>query len=172
MAHFRKYLGAYVTVIVAFAATPALVQSDRAFSRGEYLASIMDCGGCHTPGAFTGKPDHGRKLAGSEIGFHVPGLGYFYPPNLTPDRETGLGAWSEADIVRAVRTGVRPDGRILAPVMPWQAYAALTDADAKALARYLKTLPPVRHAVPPLTGASETPPAPYLTVVAPKRQAP
>ena len=68
MAHFRKYLGAYVTVIVAFAATPALVQSDRAFSRGEYLARIMDCGGCHTPGVFTGKPDHGRKLAGSEIG--------------------------------------------------------------------------------------------------------
>ncbi len=129
----------------------------------------MDCAGCHTPGALTGKPDQTRALAGSEIGFHIPDLGYFYPPNLTPDRETGLGAWSEADIIRAVRTGVRPDGRILVPIMPWQSYAALSDADAKALARYLKSVRPVRHAAPPLTGANETPPSPYLAVIAPKR---
>jgi mono/diheme cytochrome c family protein len=168
MSHFRKYLGAYLTVTVAFAAMPALVRSE--LPRGEYLASIMDCGGCHTPGAFTGKPDQARKLSGSEIGFQVPGLGYFYPPNLTSDRETGLGTWSEADIVRAVRTGVRPDGRMLAPAMPWHAYAALSDADAYALARYIKSLPPVHHAVPPITGPDAVPPAPYLTVVAPKRK--
>ena len=138
-------------------------------SRGEYLSRIMDCRGCHTPGALIGKPDHSRDLAGSDVGFQLPGLGYFYPPNLTPDHETGLGTWSEGDIVRAVRTGVRPDGRELAPVMPWRSYSALSDADAQALARYLKSLRPVQHAAPRPHGPGETPPGPYLTVVMPNR---
>ena len=162
---------ALCALTLAFAATPALAQppppKQRQLPRGEYLATVMDCGGCHTGGALAGQPDPKLHLAGSSIGFGVPGVGVFYPPNLTPDRETGLGSWSEADIVRAVRTGERPDGRVLAPVMPWRSYAALTDEDARALARYLKGLPPVRNAVPPMAGADETPPVPYLTVVAP-----
>jgi hypothetical protein len=92
----------------------------------------------------------------------------FYPPNLTPDRETGLGSWSEADIARAVRTGERPDGRVLAPMMPWRSYAALTDGDALAVAAYLKALPPVRHVVPPPAGPGQKPPSPYLGVVSPE----
>ncbi|HEX6979739.1 MAG TPA: cytochrome c [Alphaproteobacteria bacterium] len=147
-------------------AAPALAQ-DRV-ERGEYLVAIMDCTGCHTPGTLIGKPDPQRYLAGSEVGFQIPGLGIFYPPNLTPDPETGLGAWSEADIIRAVRTGVRPDGRTLAPVMPYHSYAKLTDADAQALASYLKSLKPIRNRVPAMIGASEKPTAPYLTVVMPK----
>lgn len=134
--------------------------------RGAYLARIMDCAGCHTPGIFAGKPDFARMLGGSEIGFQLPGLGIFYPPNLTPDA-TGLGAWSEAEIVTAIRTGMRPDGRMLAPVMPWHSYAALTDEDAGALAAYLKTLPAVKHQVPAPVGPEAKPSAPYLTVVAP-----
>jgi mono/diheme cytochrome c family protein len=135
--------------------------------RGEYLAAIMDCAGCHTPGILLGKPDMARKFAGSEVGFQIPGLGIFYPPNLTPDKETGLGSWSEQDIVKAVRTGARPDGRMLAPAMPYQSYSKLTDADALALASYLKSLPPVRHQAPMLAGPSEKATGPYLTVVAP-----
>ena len=135
--------------------------------RGAYLAAIMDCTGCHTPGMLLGKPDMTRPLAGSEVGFAIPGLGIFYPPNLTSDRETGLGNWTEADIVRAVRTGVRPDGRVLAPVMPYASYAKLTDTDAAALAAYLKSLAPIAHQVPAMTGPSEKPGAPYLTVVMP-----
>src|SRR3712207_9012000 len=57
--------------------------------------------------------------------FGISDLGLFCPPNLTPDHETGFGAWSEADIIRAIRKGERPDGRVLAPVMPWRNYAAL-----------------------------------------------
>jgi mono/diheme cytochrome c family protein len=136
--------------------------------RGEYLATIMDCGGCHTPGALLGKPDRERDLGGSEVGFQIPGLGIFYPPNLTSDRDTGLGTWTEADIVKAVRTGVRPDGRVLAPVMPYGHYGRLTDADANALASYLKSLKPVRNQAPAITGPSEKPRAPYLTVVVPE----
>jgi len=67
-----------------------------------------------------------------------------------------------------VRTGARPDGRQLVPVMPYPHYAKLTDADAGALAAYLRILPPVRHKAPAITGASEKPKAAYLTVVVPQ----
>lgn len=146
-------------------ASPAL--SQERIKRGEYLAAVMDCSGCHTTGALLGKPDPQRHLAGSEVGFQIPHLGIFYPPNLTPDPETGLGEWSEADIIRAVRMGERPDGRLLAPVMPYHSYGRLTDADAQALASYLKSLKPIRHRAPAMIGAAEKPTAPYLTVVMP-----
>jgi mono/diheme cytochrome c family protein len=141
--------------------------ADDRIERGAYLAAVMDCAGCHTLGALLGAPDPEGHLAGSQVGFQIPGLGIFYPPNLTPDPETGLGRWSEADIIKAVRTGERPDGRMLAPAMPYRSYSALTDADAEALAAYLKSLPPVRHQAPAMVGANETAVAPYLTVMMP-----
>jgi mono/diheme cytochrome c family protein len=144
------------------------IASPERVKRGEYLAAIMDCGGCHTPGALIGRPDAQRPLAGSDVGFEVPGLGVFYPPNLTSDRETGLGSWSEADIVKAVRTGERPDGRMLVPVMPYHSYGRLTDGDAEALAAFLKALKPVRHQAPAMVGGSEKPSAPYLTLKMPE----
>ncbi|MFO1048124.1 MAG: c-type cytochrome [Geminicoccaceae bacterium] len=153
-----------VVASAIFLAQP--VSAAEPVSRGAYLARIMDCGGCHTPGAMAGKPDEAMHLAGADVGFGVPGLGVFYPPNLTPDRETGLGGWSEEEIVRAVRTGQRPDGRELV-VMPWRSYAALTDEDAGALAAYLKSLPATANHVPPPTGAQDKAPAPYLAVVMP-----
>jgi mono/diheme cytochrome c family protein len=157
-----------LAAVAAMALAGGLAHADARLKRGEYLAAIMDCGGCHTPGALTGQPDHARHLAGSQVGFHIPALGIFYPPNLTPDRETGLGAWSEADIVKAVRTGERPDGRVLAPAMPWHAYARLADGDARALAAYLKSLKPIRNPTPPPTGIGQKPPAPYLKLVVPE----
>lgn len=146
--------------------TAAHAQGD--VKRGAYLAAIMDCTGCHTNGALIGKPDPNQHLAGSDVGFGIPGLGVFYPPNLTPDRETGLGDWSLDEIVNAIRKGVRPDGRELAPAMPWRSYAALTDADARALAAYLKSLPPVRHAAPAPVGPDAAAKSPYLSLVMPK----
>lgn len=142
--------------------------ADDRVERGAYLAAVMDCAGCHTPGALLGAPDPEGHLAGSQVGFQIPGLGIFYPPNLTPDPETGLGTWSEADIIKAVRTGERPDGRMLAPAMPYRSYSALSDADAAALAAYLKSLPPIRHQAPAMVGATGTPVAPYLAVVMPE----
>ena len=137
--------------------------------RGKYLVALGGCGDCHTPGHFLGKPDLKRDLGGSEVGFEMPGLGVFYGPNLTPDKETGLGAWSEADIVKALQTGVRPDGRRLAPVMPWPAFARLTPADAKAIAAYLRSLPPVRNKVPGPFGAGQTPTSFVMKVVPPPK---
>jgi mono/diheme cytochrome c family protein len=135
-------------------------------TRGQYLATIMDCGGCHTPGALAGQPDGRRKLAGSDIGFGGP-FGVVYPKNLTPDRETGLGDWGDAEIARAIRHGQSRDGRPLLPVMPWRSYAALTPDDAEALVAYLRSIPPVKFAVPADVKPGGRATAPYLTVVSP-----
>lgn len=164
----RKRAALIVGLLVAanWLATAAAAHSLE--ERGAYLAAIMDCTGCHTGGALAGQPDPALYLAGSDIGFALPGLGVFYPPNLTPDAETGLGSWSAEDIVRAVRSGERPDGRILAPIMPYHSYGKLTDADAAALTAYLKSLPPVSHKVPGPFGPDEKPTAPYLAPVMPE----
>jgi cytochrome c553 len=136
--------------------------------RGRYLASIMACSNCHTDGAFIGKPDMEHPLAGSSIGHQVAGLGTFWPPNLTPDPQTGLGAWSLDDIVAALREGRRPDGRILAPAMPWRAYSNLSVTDARAIAAYLKSLPPMNSTVRPPLGEHEAPTTTVVMVVPPK----
>ena len=138
--------------------------------RGRYLVTVMDCSGCHNQGAMSPNPQAGY-LEGGTFGFDMPGAGIFWPPNLTPHPENGLGAWSEAEIVAALRTGARPDGRQLSPVMPWPNYAKLTDADAQAIAAYLKSLPPSARKVPdPAT--AETAKAPYLTAAFPAGTAP
>ncbi|MBV8509284.1 MAG: c-type cytochrome [Xanthobacteraceae bacterium] len=128
-------------------------QSDR----GKYLVSIAGCNDCHTPGYFFGKPDMNRYLGGSEVGFEIPGLGVFHGPNLTPDPDTGLGNWSVGQIVTVLQTGKRPDGRELAPIMPWRAFANLTKDDAAAIAVFLKSLPPVKNKVAGPFGPNEKP---------------
>lgn len=132
--------------------------------RGAYLAQIMDCAGCHSGRTAEGAPDPAQFLTGGPAGFEIPGLGVFWPPNLTPD-ESGLGAWSADEIVHAIRTGERPDGRMLAPIMPYGSYAVLSDADAADLAAYLKSLPPVANKVPEPVGSAESARAPYFTMV-------
>lgn len=152
--------------IIAVCATAA--RADDQVARGKYLVTLMGCGDCHTPGYFLGKPDLAHPLSGSDIGFFVPGVGVRWGPNLTPDPQTGLGTWSDADVIRALRTGVTPGGRRLIPAMPYESFAALTDADAAAIVAYLRSLPPVRHAVPAPVGPDEKPSAGYLTVVMPQ----
>ncbi len=91
------------------------------------------------------------------MGFAIPGHGVFAGPNLTADKQTGLGNWTAEEIVTAITTGKRPDGRILAPVMPWQDFSRLTKSDALAIADYLKTLPPISNKVAGPFGPGETP---------------
>ena len=157
-----------VVALLAFAWRPAIAPiappAPTSFPRelvenGERLASAGNCIDCHTaPG---GPANAGGKPTRTKVG-------NFYSTNLTPDPETGLGRWSEADIIKAVRTGVRPDGRQLVPIMPYHSYGKLSDADARALASYLKSLKPVRNQVPGPVGPSEKPSAPYLTVIMPQ----
>lgn len=147
------------TILAAILLTAALVTAraaDPQVARGKYLVQFGGCTDCHTPGHFLGKPDSARFLGGSDVGFGIPGHGVFVGPNLTPDKETGLGNWSAQEIVTAIRTGKRPDGRMLAPVMPWRGFAGLTDADALSVAAFLKSLPPVSHKVAGPFGPNET----------------
>ena len=110
-----------------------------------------------------------RALSGSEVGFEIPGLGVFHGPNLTPDKETGLGNWTKAQIVTALQKGVRPDGRQLAPIMPSKAFANLTKSDANAIAGYLKSLAPLSNKVPGPFGPPEKPTSFVMKVVPPEK---
>jgi mono/diheme cytochrome c family protein len=125
----------------------AMDPKSKRLARGEYLTTVMGCGDCHTPGAFYGAPDFKRRLAGSEIGWKGP-WGVDYARNLTPDGVTGLGHWSEKEIVTALRTGIAPGGRAIQPPMPWPNMTRLTEEDAYAIAAYLKSIPAVAHRVP------------------------
>jgi mono/diheme cytochrome c family protein len=142
---------AAVGAVVAFAATTktAAPAGDKAaaIARGKYLVGVMGCNDCHTPGTFYGSPDMKRHLAGSEVGWQGP-WGTSFPRNLTPDLETGLGYWSEAEITKFLRTGNKPDGKQALPPMPWPDTAQLNDADMHALVTYLMSVPKVTHKVP------------------------
>lgn len=117
-------------------------------ARGKYLVTIAGCNDCHTPGYFLGKPDMSRYLGGSDVAFEISGLGAFIGRNITPDKETGIGKWTKKQIVTALQTGKTPSGYILAPIMPWHAFAHFSKRDVYAIASYLKTLKPVHHRIP------------------------
>lgn len=159
--------GAVLGAALSFAAATA-ARADDAVARGAYLVHVMGCGDCHTPGVFLGKPDFAHALSGSDVGFEVPGLGIHWGPNLTPDKETGLGKWTEAQIITAFTTGVTPDGTRLIPTMPYNDFAGLTAEDKHAVAAYLMSLPPVHNQVPAPTKPGEAATHPYMTVVMPK----
>jgi mono/diheme cytochrome c family protein len=161
----RQWLWAVVALLIATAGVPHDASAETQRERGKYLVTFGGCSDCHTPGNFLGHPDMSRFLGGSDVGFAIPGRGVFVGGNLTPDPETGLGKWTTEQVVTAFTTGIRPDGRILASVMPWQDFAHLTKSDALAIAAYLKSLPPVKNAVPGPFGPNDTPTTFVMTVV-------
>jgi mono/diheme cytochrome c family protein len=148
------------------AQAPAAMTAEQKIARGKQLAYSSACIDCHTPGGLYGTPDTTRMFSGSELGWEGP-WGVSYPRNITPDMETGIGSWTEEDIVTAIRTGHRPDQTMLLPPMPWPVYARMSDEDVYALAAYMKSLPPIAHKSPdaippgtPATGARLTFPPP------------
>lgn len=134
-------------------------------ARGKYLVELLGCGVCHTNGALEGAPDRTKLLAGSRIGIAYTNPlehrnpGVVYPPNLTPDTETGIGSRSDVEIANAIRSGVGQHGGRPITVMPWQGYSRMTEDDVLAMVSYLRSIKPVRHevpaAVPPGRRASE-----------------
>ena len=126
----------------------AAIADDTQAARGKYLVTLGGCNDCHTPGYFLGNPDMSRFLGGSDVGFEIPGQGVFVGSNITPDKKTGIGSRTREQIVKAIQGGERPDGRILAPVMPWHAFAKLTADDAMAIAAFLQSLKPVSNQIP------------------------
>ncbi len=164
MSHrMRRWALAVGTVVMLTGSAHAA--TDAEVARGKYLVEIGGCSDCHTPGHFLGHDDTTRYLGGSDVGFAIPGRGVFVGPNLTPDKATGLGGWTAQQIVAALTAGVRPGGRVLAPVMPWRAFSRLTAADALAIAAYLQALPPVVHRVPGPFGPGATPGVLVMTVL-------
>jgi mono/diheme cytochrome c family protein len=149
---------------------PVTAKADQAelIARGEYLATVMDCAGCHMPRGSDGVPIFEAGLSGGNIGFEIPGMGVYWPPNLTPSK-TGLGGWTDDQIATAITGGLRPDGRTLAPAMPWPAYAAMNETDRTALVAYLRSLPPIdTKRLDPIKSASAAT-APYYRVMLPQK---
>jgi mono/diheme cytochrome c family protein len=107
--------------------------------RGRYLAVAGDCASCHTV------PGSGQPFAGGRP-IETP-FGTVVGANITPDSETGIGAWSDDQFVRALREGKGHDGELLYPAMPYPYYTKLTESDALAIRAYLNTVTPVRNAV-------------------------
>ena len=127
--------------------TTAALNPAQKLDRGRYLSAIAGCNDCHTPGTFYGAPDMSRQLSGSELGWTGP-WGTSYAANITPDSATGIGRYTEDDIVNALRKGVKKSGAPILPPMPWPDFAQLSDEDAYAVAAYIKSVPAVVHAVP------------------------
>jgi mono/diheme cytochrome c family protein len=123
---------------------PVAMSPEQKVARGRYLATVAGCGDCHTPGGMFGAPDTTRLLAGSELGWKGP-WGISFAKNLTPDPETGIGSWTEEQIVTAIQAGHRPDGSPIMPPMPWPDFATFTPEDASAVAAFLRSIPPVKH---------------------------
>lgn len=125
--------------------TPARVK------RGEYLAkNVAACFACHSQPDWTryAGPPQGPPGAGGDC-LQGPGIpGAICSPNITPDKETGIGDWTDGELLRAIREGVDRDGNTLFPLMPYEEYSKMSDEDAKAIVAYLRSMPAVRYEAP------------------------
>jgi mono/diheme cytochrome c family protein len=137
-------------------------------NRGEYLVELLGCGSCHTDGALEGVPNFDRSLAGSSIGIaysnpmgdRLPGIAF--PPNLTPDVETGLGAWTDKQITDAIQRGAGRHTSRRIVIMPWQGYARMTTEDVASIVAYLRSIEAVRHKVPDEVVPGQATDAPFV----------
>jgi mono/diheme cytochrome c family protein len=129
--------------MAAALSVPAIAQTP--LERGKYLEeAVVACGNCHTP---KGPPAlvAGKLLAG---GFVIAEAMFTARvPNITPDKETGIGNWTDRQIIDGIRHGVRPDGSVIGPPMPIELYARMADEDARAIVAYLRQVKPVQNRV-------------------------
>lgn len=165
-------LAASLLIPSVMAAMPA-VAGGAPLERGTYLMeSIVACGNCHTPRGPDG-PLAGMELAGG-LEVSLPGF-VAYAPNITPDEETGIGGWTDAEIITAIREGKRPDGSLIGPPMPIGMYRGLSDGDVRAIVAYLRQVKPVHNEVPESRYDIPLPPAygpPVVSVPEPDRSDP
>lgn len=118
---------------------PADFTSTDPVARGRYLAQASDCEACHTT-------EGGKPFAGGRA--FVTDFGTIYSANITPDKETGIGDWSDADFLKAVHEGIAKGGERLYPAFPFESYTYLTDADVLSIRQYLATVAPVKFTPP------------------------
>ncbi len=146
------------------AASPPL--QDDPVTRGKYLANIAGCVDCHTPLvpqfdpknpndlqklAFSNREvlDTSARLLGGGQPFDLGPGGVIFSRNLTPDKESGLGDWTDDEIKTAIRTGQSRKGNVLHPLMPYHVFNSMADGDVSAIVAYLRSVPPVKNSVPP-----------------------
>jgi mono/diheme cytochrome c family protein len=132
--HLRPLAAAAILWATLAAGAGAQQPDSESVKRGEYLFNAGGCLGCHTDAKSGGAP-----LAGGRA-LKTP-FGTFFGPNITPDPQHGLGRWSEADFIRAMRHGERPDGANLFPVFPYTSFTRISEPDLKDLWAYLRTVP-------------------------------
>jgi mono/diheme cytochrome c family protein len=133
----RRGISGILCVLMLLASCAAVAESaSDGVKRGAYLFAIAGCASCHTD--FKNK---GAPLAGGRA-IDTP-FGTFYGPNITPDPAFGIGRWSNADFIRALREGLTPNGAHLFPVFPYTSFTLMTDADLLDLKAYIFSLPPV-----------------------------
>lgn len=120
------------------------VLAETPLERGTYLVrGIAGCGNCHTTRDSEDQPIAAMELAGGRV-LDVP-FAVIVMPNITPDNETGIGTWTEEQIMTAIREGRRPDGTLIGPAMPIAIYRGISDADTRAIAAYVRSVPPISH---------------------------
>ena len=153
---------------LALALCASAAAAETPVERGEYLVrGLMACGNCHTPFTPEGAPDMGKEFAGRLVEDVPPFTAY--GANITPAGR--VGAWSDAELARAIREGIRPDGSLIGPPMPFAAYRHLSDEDLAAVVAFLRTVAPVENEVPASEYRIPLPPAygpPVETVAAPE----
>jgi mono/diheme cytochrome c family protein len=142
-----KHLAAAAWTAYLLAGPAAAQPADPALlERGRYLGEVaVYCGACHHTMGEGGRPIPGMALAGGRVfderGFRA------VAPNITQDRDTGIGAWTDAQIAASIRDGHRPDGSLIGPPMPVESYRGISDRDLAALVAWLRTIAPVRNAL-------------------------
>ena len=133
------------SLVLIFLFVPGLVQSQERendlVKKGQYIFAIAGGCACHTVPERT--PHSGARE------FPIP-MAKVYSTNLTADKETGLGTWSDQQIHNAMVKGIRPNGEGILPVMPYEAYSGMAEEDLKALIAYMRTLKPARKKTPEL----------------------
>jgi mono/diheme cytochrome c family protein len=135
--------------VAALLATSSIAQAQTPVERGSYLVNgVLTCGNCHTPSGPGGVLDMAKQLSGGPQTFDQPTF-TVKGANITPDPETGIGKWSADDIKKTLRTGMRPNGTQLAPIMPYAFYKVFTPGDIDAVAAYLRSVPAVSNKVQP-----------------------
>ncbi len=122
----------WLTLVVLGACAPAFAQGDA--KRGEYISKTAGCLGCHT------EEKKGAVAYAGGRALKTP-FGTFYGPNITPHPQAGIGKWTEADFIQALRHGKRPDGANYFPAFPYPSLTAMTDADMRDLWAYMRALP-------------------------------
>ena len=141
-----KHMAAWLVCVASLVASSAVSGADALMERGKYLMEgPVACGNCHFARDDKGQPLLNRGLSGGFL-FDEPPF-KAYAANITPDRDTGIGKWTDAQLAKAIREGVRPDKSVIGPPMPIEFYRHLSDRDLAAIVAYLRAQPAVRNEV-------------------------